>query len=73
MATAVLAEQREMTVFATTRSPARSAAQTAIGVAHVLIDDGDVASQVRALAPEGVGCALELVGTQTLPDTLRSV
>jgi NADPH:quinone reductase-like Zn-dependent oxidoreductase len=32
-----------------------------------------VASQVRQLRPGGVDAALELVGTRTLPDTLRAV
>jgi NADPH2:quinone reductase len=73
MATAILAKQRGMTVFSTTRDPARAASLTAIGVDHVLIDDGDVAAQVRAIAPNGVDTALELVGTPTLPDTLRCV
>ncbi len=73
MATAILAKQRGMTVFSTTRDPARAAALTAIGVDHVIVDDGDVAAQVRAIAPDGVDTALELVGTPTLPDTLRSV
>jgi len=41
-------------------------------VDHVLIDDGDLARQVRAIVPDGVDTALELVGTPTLPDTLRS-
>jgi NADPH:quinone reductase-like Zn-dependent oxidoreductase len=39
----------------------------------VLIDDGDVARQVRQIIKGGVDTALELVGTPTLPDTLRSV
>ena len=73
MATAVLAKQRDMTVFATTRNPAKADALKTLGVDHVLIDDGDVAAQVRAIAPDGVDTALELVGTPTLPDTLRSV
>ncbi|MDH3730589.1 MAG: zinc-binding alcohol dehydrogenase family protein [Acidimicrobiia bacterium] len=72
MATAVLAEQRAMTVLSTTRSPAKADALEAIGVDHVLIDDGNVAAQVRAIVPDGVDAALELVGTPTLPDTLRS-
>jgi len=72
MATAVLAKQRHMTVLSTTRNPAKAAALTAVGADHVLVDDGDVAAQVRAVLPEGVDCALELVGTPTLPDTLRS-
>jgi NADPH:quinone reductase len=73
MFAAVLAKRRGMTVLATTRNPAKAKALTAIGVDHVLIDDGAVAPQVRAILPEGVDNALELVGTPTLPDTLRAV
>jgi NADPH:quinone reductase-like Zn-dependent oxidoreductase len=73
MATAILAKQRKMTVFSTTRNPGKTDVLTAIGVDHVLVDDGEVAAQVRAILPEGVDTALELVGTPTLPDTLRSV
>jgi NADPH:quinone reductase-like Zn-dependent oxidoreductase len=72
MATAVLAKRQGMTVLSTTRNPAKSAALTGIGVDHVLVDDGGVADQVRAILPEGVDNALELIGTPTLPDTLRS-
>jgi NADPH2:quinone reductase len=72
MATAILAKQRSITVLSTTRNPNKSAALTDIGVDHVLIDDGNVASQVREIVPGGVDAALELVGTPTLPDTLRS-
>jgi NADPH:quinone reductase-like Zn-dependent oxidoreductase len=39
----------------------------------VLIDDGDVARLVREILPGGADAAIELVGTPTLPDTLRSV
>ncbi|MDV6275819.1 hypothetical protein R3Q06_20185 [Rhodococcus erythropolis] len=45
---------------------------TAICADHVLTDDGAVAGQVRDILPEGVDLALELVGTPTLPDTLRA-
>ncbi|MFE2429268.1 zinc-binding alcohol dehydrogenase family protein [Streptomyces sp. NPDC059373] len=72
MATAVLAKQRNMTVLSTTRSPEKAAALAVIGVDHVLIDDGEVAAQVRAILPEGVDTALELVGTPTLRDTLHA-
>lgn len=71
MATALLAKDRDMTVIATTRSAAKAAALEAIGVDHVVIDDGDIAAKVRAIIPEGVAGALELVGTPTLHDTLR--
>ncbi len=72
MATAILAKRRGMTVLATTRNPAKAAALTAIGVDHVLIDGGEVAPAARELVPSGVDTALELVGTPTLPDTLRA-
>ncbi|MEV7648381.1 zinc-binding alcohol dehydrogenase family protein [Arthrobacter sp. NPDC089319] len=73
MAAAILAKQQGATVFSSTRNPAKFAALTGIGVDHVLLDDGDVASKVRAILPEGVDAALELVGTPTLPDTLRAL
>jgi NADPH:quinone reductase len=73
VATAVLAKQRKMFVLSTTRNPNKAAALANIGVDHVLIDDGDLAGQVRRIVPDGVDAALELVGTPTLPDTLRSV
>ncbi|NNC78795.1 MAG: zinc-binding dehydrogenase, partial [Acidimicrobiales bacterium] len=73
MATAVLAKQRDLTVFSTTRNPDKAERLKAIGVDHVLIDDGKVAAQVRAILPDGVDNALELIGTPTLPDTLASV
>ena len=73
MATAVLAKQRGMTVLATTRDPAKRGALTGAAADYVLIDDGQVAAQVRQIFPDGADAALELVGTPTLPDTLRSV
>jgi NADPH:quinone reductase len=73
MATAVLAKRIGMTVLSTTRSNAKAKDLEHIGVDHVLIDDGDVAAAVRQLYPEGVDAALELIGTPTLPDTLRCV
>ncbi len=72
MAAAVLAKERGLTVLATTRSPRRAAALESIGVDHVLVDDGQVAPEARAILPAGVDLALELVGTTTLPDTLRA-
>ena len=73
MATAVLAKQRGMTVLSTTRNPAKDKALTGVGADHVLIDDGNVADQVRRIYPRGADAAIELIGTPTLPDTLRSV
>ncbi|MGW4249158.1 alcohol dehydrogenase catalytic domain-containing protein, partial [Nocardia sp. NPDC004722] len=72
MATAILAKQRGMTVLSTTRNPAKAAALTKVGVDHVVIDDGAVAPRIREILGDGVDTALELIGTPTLPDTLRA-
>jgi NADPH2:quinone reductase len=72
MAAAVLAKDRGLTVLSTTRRPERSPVLKAIGVDHVVIDDGEIAAQVRTIVPAGVHAALELVGVGTLPDTLRA-
>jgi NADPH:quinone reductase len=73
MATTVLAKQRGMTVLATTRNPGKRSELVNAGADYVLIDDGQVAVQVRRLFTGGADGALELVGTPTLPDTLRAV
>jgi NADPH2:quinone reductase len=72
MATAVLARARGLCVLATTRDEAKAERLRALGVDHVLIDDGDVARRVHDVLGGGVDAALELVGTPTLPDTLRA-
>ncbi|MDQ7808433.1 zinc-binding alcohol dehydrogenase family protein [Amycolatopsis sp. A133] len=69
-AAATLAKDLGATVLATTRQPGRIKILRAHGVDHPLLDDGNVAEQVRKLVPGGVDAALELVGTPTLPDTL---
>jgi NADPH:quinone reductase-like Zn-dependent oxidoreductase len=72
MATAILAKRRGMTVLSTTRNPAKGEALRGVGVDEVVIDDGSVAEEVRAIVAEGVDSALELIGTPTLRDTLRA-
>jgi NADPH2:quinone reductase len=72
MAAAVLAKERSLTVISTTRRPERAAALEAIGVDHPIVDRGEVAEAVREIRPDGVDVAIELVGTPTLPDTLRA-
>jgi NADPH:quinone reductase-like Zn-dependent oxidoreductase len=72
MAAATLAKDRGLTVLSTTRRAERGAALKAIGVDHVIVDDGRIERAVRTVFPEGVDLALELVGTPTLPDTLRA-
>lgn len=69
---ALLSKRRGATVFSTTRRADRADALRAVGVDHVIVDDGNVADAVRAIAPGGVDGALELVGAPTLRDTLRA-
>jgi NADPH:quinone reductase len=59
-------------VLATTRDLARADVLDRAGVDHPILDGGTVAARVRAIVPDGVDAALELVGTPTLPDTLRA-
>lgn len=72
LAIAVLAKLRGMTVLSTTRSGERAGVLHEVGVDHVLIDDGAIAGQVRAIIPDGVSGAVELVGAPTVKDTLRA-
>ncbi|KRA39528.1 NADPH:quinone reductase [Nocardioides sp. Root614] len=72
-AATILAKQRGMTVVTTTRSPARAQLLLDLGADHVVIDNGTIADEVRALFPDGVDRALELVGAPTLLDTLATV
>ena len=70
MTLAVLAKQRGMTVFATTRDAAKGDALRAIGVDEVLIDDGELAERGAGARPGGVDRTLDLIGAPTLRDSL---
>jgi NADPH2:quinone reductase len=73
LAAAALAKSTGATVLATTRQPHRIQSLRDHGIDHPLLDTGTIATSVRQLYPDGVDAALELVGTPTLPDTLRCV
>ncbi len=68
-----LAKAIGLTVISTTRNPAKSQILIDNGADHVVIDDGQVADQVRAIFPEGVNKVLELIGTATLKDSLKCI
>ena len=72
LAIAVLARGAGIRVISTTRRADRAEALTRVGVEHVLVDSGAIASDVRGLTDGGVDGAVELVGTNTLPDTLKA-
>lgn len=73
LALAVLGSARGMTVLSTTRNPDRADLLRSAGATHVIVDSGEVAEEVRRITPEGVDGAVELVGTNVMRDTLRSV
>ena len=68
-----LAKAKGLTVISTTRNPAKKQALIDNGADHVLIDDGQVKDQLRALLPGGVNKLLELIGTRTLKDSLKCI
>jgi NADPH:quinone reductase len=72
LAATTVAKDLGATVLATTRQPDRVQSLLDHGVDHALLDDGHVADQVHDVLGGGVDAALELVGTPTLPDTLRA-
>lgn len=71
LAVAVLARGLGMRVVSTTRSADRVGSLGRYAD-EVVVDDGDIAARVREMAPGGVDAAIELVGTNTLPDTLQA-
>jgi len=72
LAAAALARRIGAKVIATTRRAERRADLAARGVDHPLLDGGSIAAAAREIVPGGVDAVLELVGTTTLPDSLRA-
>ncbi len=71
LAALALAKDLGLTVWSTTRSIAKAAMLEEAGADVVLVDDGDLASAVRARRPDGVDRVLELIGATTLVDSLQ--
>ncbi len=68
-----LAKAMGLTVISTTRNPAKRQILIDNGADQVVIDDGQVADQVKTIFPEGVNKVLELIGTATLKDSLKCI
>ncbi|HXZ74853.1 MAG TPA: zinc-binding dehydrogenase [Streptosporangiaceae bacterium] len=67
-----VAAEEGMTVIATTRNAGRAGLLRGIGAAQVLVDDGQLASQVEELGADVDG-VFDLVGNSVLRDSLRIV
>jgi len=68
----VLAKMAGLGVMATTRNPDRVGMLRGNGADHVVIDNGQIATDVRKVWPGGADKVLELVGTTTLLDSLQA-
>ncbi len=68
-----LAKHLGLTVISTTRNEAKKKFLIENGADHVLIDNGTVSQELRALFPEGVNKVLELIGIKTLKDSLKCI
>ena len=68
-----LAKVEGLTVISTTRNPEKKKLLLDKGADHVLIDNGEVSGLVREIFPQGVNKVLELIGTTTLKDSLKSI
>lgn len=71
MAAATIAKNMGSKVVSTTRNPSKIEALKEHGIDEVIVDDGTIAPKVRELFPNGVDRVLELVGTETLRDSLK--
>ncbi len=72
MTSIAIAKKQGLTVLATTRNEQKKPALLDVGADHIIIDDGHIADQVRAIFPKGVDRVQELVGTRTLLDSLQT-
>lgn len=73
LAAITYAKAKGLTVIATTRSSDNKLLLSNTGADHIIIDDGNIADKVLDIFPNGVDCALEVVGIATLKDTAKTV
>jgi NADPH:quinone reductase-like Zn-dependent oxidoreductase len=71
LAAAAIARDFGATVSSTTRNPQHEELLRKCGATSVFIDSGAIASEVCRAFPAGIDKILELVGTTSLPDSLR--
>ena len=71
MTAAGIAKNMNLKIISTTRNPNKIETLKEHGADEVVIDDGSIAEKVRELFPNGVNRVLELVGANTLRDSLK--
>lgn len=70
---AQLAKNMGCKVFSTTRNRNKARVLSDIGVDEIILDDGEIASKIRQLVPDGIDKVLELVGGNGIRDSLKCV
>ncbi|KAJ8600011.1 hypothetical protein CTAYLR_001853 [Chrysophaeum taylorii] len=73
MAAIAYAKVRGLEVVATTRQHDRVEKLKALGADRVLVDDGNLHEKLRDPYPRGIDKAIELVGANTIVDTMRAM
>jgi len=68
-----LAKTKGLTVISTTRNPEKEIHLKENGADYVLLDDGEINSKLKNLFPKGVNNVLELIGVETLKDSLQCI
>jgi len=68
-----LAKTKGLTVISTTRNPEKEIHLKENGADYVLTDDGEINSKLKNLFPTGVNKVLELIGVETLKDSLQCI
>lgn len=68
-----LAKTKGLTVISTTRNPEKEIHLKENGADYVLLDDGEINSKLKNLFPKGVNNVLELIGVETLQDSLQCI
>lgn len=68
-----LAKANGLTVISTSRNPDKKQFLLDNRADHVIIDDGNIVDQVKAISPNGIDKVLELIGTKTLKDSLQCI
>lgn len=68
---AQIARDYGLTVISTTRNPNNKDILVRNGASHVLIDNGSIGESLKSICKNGVDKVLELVGANTLKDSLQ--
>ena len=68
-----LAKTKGLTVISTTRNPDKENHLKENGADYVLLDSGKINSNLKTLFPKGVDKVLELIGIETLKDSLQCI